>query len=201
MAGDCTHSRVLDVGSGDGWLLDELRPHEGYACDIAEQPNIRPEWDFQVQDVRNLSYPDESFDVVVASLLIIWFEELELAMQQMFRVMKAGGRLVIGLVHPYFYRMGMPDEEGNFVIYGDLSKPFKVSNLRIGGIAGPLTYFYRPFPEYINVCAKVGFRIREVLDWFLDMEEYVRNTQKGMNSNILRTGKVPMYSFIECCKE
>jgi len=199
--GDCTNLRLLDIGCGNGWLLDEAKPREGYACDIVEQPDVRGEWDFQIQDARYLSYPDNFFDVTVASLLLIWFEELDIAVKQMYRVTKPGGKAVITIVHPYFYRAGKPDDNGNFLISRDLSKPFKIENLRIGGLAGPLTYFYRPFTDYLNTCIRTGFRIQQVLDWFIDMEDYVRNTKNGMNSNIIRTGKVPMYSFIECGKE
>ncbi len=201
MIGNCTNARLLDIGCGDGWLLDEVRPREGYACDIVEQPDVRPEWKFEIQDIRYLSYPDGFFDVVVASLVLIWLEDVDLAMRQIYRVLKSSGKMVITLVHPYFYRMGEPNSEGNFVISKDLSKPFKMQDLKIGGVAGPLTYFYRPLPDYLNICASAGFRIRQVADWFVDMEDYVRKTKSGMGSKILRTGKVPMYCFIECGKE
>jgi SAM-dependent methyltransferase len=201
LIGNCADLRVLDVGSSDGWLLDDLRPREGYACDIVHQPNVASEWTFEIQDVRSLSYRDKFFDVVVASLLLMWIEEIDQAITEMYRVTKSGGKLVIGLVHPYFYRMGHPDAEENFVVSADLSKPFRIEGLRIGGVAGPLSYFYRPFPEYLNSCANAGFRIKQVLDWFIDMEDYRGKTLIGMGSDIRRTGKVPLYSFIECTKE
>jgi len=201
LTGNCADQRVLDAGSGNGWLLDELRPAEGYACDIVEQPNISKQWRFTVQDVRALSYPDNLFDVVVASLLLIWLEEIDTALREMHRVQRVGGKLVISLVHPYFYRMGELNPQGNFTISKDLSKPFRIEGLKIGGIAGPLTYFYRPFPDYLNACVRTGFQITKVLDWFIDMKDYEEKTLLGMDSNILRTGKVPLYSFIECKKE
>jgi SAM-dependent methyltransferase len=201
LIGDCAHLRVLDVGSGDGWLLDSIKPREGYACDVVDQPNISPDWTFRVQDVRSLSYPDKFFDVVVGSLLLVWLEDVDRAIAEMFRVTKPGGKMVLSLVHPYFYRTGSPDAKDNFVITRDLSRPFRVDDLRIGGIAGPLSYFYRPFPDYLNSCAEAGFRIHRVLDWFIDMEDYRERTLIGMDSEIRRTGKVPLYSFIECKKE
>lgn len=201
MIGDCSNAKVLDIGSGDGWLLDEIKPLKGYACDIVEQPKVRPEWNFEIQDVRYLTYPDEFFDVVVASLVLIWFEEVSLAVEQMCRVLKTGGKMIIVLVHPYFYRVGEPNSQGNFVISRDLSKTFKIQDLKIGGVAGPLTYFYRPLPDYLNICSRSGLRIRQIQDWFIDMKDYLRNIRSGMSSSILRTGKVPMYCFIECSKE
>ena len=199
--GDCSKKRLLDIGCGNGWLLDEAKPREGYACDITEQPDINPEWKFQIQDVRNLSYQDDFFDITVASLLLIWFKELDIAVKQMYRVTKPGGKAVIAMVHPYFYRVGNPDNNGNFIISKNLSEPFKIQDLKIGGIAGPLTYYYRPFTDYLNTCIRAGFRIKQVLDWFIDIEDYIQNTKNGMDSSIARTGKVPLYSFIECRKE
>jgi len=200
MIGDCSKLHLLDIGCGNGWLLDDAKPEKGYGCDIAKQSDFASEWDFQVQDVRKLSYSDNFFDVTVASLVLIWFEELDAALQEMCRVTKQGGKMVIATVHPYFYRVGRPEENGDFTIQRDLSKPFKMQNLRIGGIAGPLTYYYHPFTDYLNGCIKAGFKICKVLDWFLDMEDYLKNIDSGMRSSIARTGKVPVYSFIECEK-
>ncbi len=199
--GNCRKVRLLDIGCGNGWLLDETKPHEGYACDIVEQHDINPKWKFQIQDARDLSYQDDFFDITVASLVLIWFKELGAAVEQMHRVTKPGGKAVIVIVHPYFYRVGNPDNNGNFIISKNLSKPFKIQDLKIGGIAGPLTYYYRPFVDYLNICINTGFRIRQVFDWFVNMEDYVQNTKNGMDSSIVRTDKVPMYSFIECEKE
>ncbi len=201
MIGDCSDQRLLDIGCGDGALLLSLHPREGYACDIVDQPSFRADWQFTVQDARYLTYESDFFDVVVSSLSLMWFEELDEAVRQMCRVARPGGRAVTALVHPYYYRTGEPDADGNFVLRKDLSKPFRVEGLRIGGVAGPFTYYYRPFSDYLNAFAQTGFRICRVSDWFLDTEEYMKHTEGRIDAPVPRTGKVPMYSFLECIKE
>jgi SAM-dependent methyltransferase len=201
MAGDCSDARVLDVGCGDGWLLNELDPREGHACDIVHEPDLDPQWIFALNDIRDLNYENDSFDVTAASLVLMWFEELDLAVRELHRVTAPGGKVVISLVHPYFYRTGEPNEDGDFTVSHDLSQSLDIIDLKIGGSAGPFKYHYRPWPDYLNACVKAGLRIQEVRDWFIDMEDFAQNIQHGMMSDIPRTGKVPLYSFIECSKE
>lgn len=200
MLGDCTKARALDVGCGDGWLLDELHPREGFACDIVQEPGLNPVWTFALNDVRDLQYGNGSFDVVAASLVLMWFEELDRAVAELARVTTSGGKVVISLVHPYFYRTGGPDEDGDYTVCRDLSKPFEIVDLKIGGSAGPFTYYYRPLPDYLNACIKAGLRIQEVRDWFIDMADYQTHLADGMVSDVPRSGKVPLYSFIKCSK-
>ena len=201
MAGDCSDARVLDVGCGDGWLLNELDPREGHACDIVHEPDLDPQWIFALNDIRDLNYESDTFDVTAASLVLMWFEELDLAVQELHRVTAPGGKVVISLVHPYFYRTGNTNEDGSFTISHDLSRPCEVPNLQIGGKAGPFAYYYRPLPDYLNACVNAGLRIQEVRDWFINMEDFNQHILRGMHSDVERTGKVPLYSFIECSKE
>ena len=201
MAGACSDARVLDAGCGNAWLLNELSPREGHACDIVREPNLDSRWIFALDDIRDLHYENDTFDVVAASLVLMWFEELGQALREVARVTVPGGKVVISLVHPYFYRTGGPNKDGDFIVFRDLSQPFALPDLKIGGSAGPFSYYYRPLPDYLNACVAAGLRIQEVRDWFIDMADYEAHIERGMISEVQRTGKIPLYSFINCSKE
>lgn len=198
MAGACSDAKVLDAGCGDGWLLDALSPREGHGCDIARFADFPQRWALSQEDVRALSYPDAQFDVTVASLLLMWFPELDAALSQLHRVTKAGGRIVIALMHPYFYRTG--EANGNFIVNRGLSTPFVIEDHRIAGAVGPFPYHYRPLPDYMNGCIRAGLRIDEVADWYIDMDDYVERFGSERAGHIQRTGNVPMYTFIKCVR-
>ena len=200
LVGDCSSSSVLDVGCGSGWLLRVLHAKEAHQCDIVPPRTSSPgDPEFRLSDCRALNYESGSFDVVVASMLLMWIPELTKAVEEMFRVCKPGGKLVIALAHPYFYRTGEITEAGDFSLTRDLSMPFVIEDHRIAGLAGPLKYYYRPVETYINSMISCGWSIRQLREWFLDMVKYEKETQTT-HHQLYRTGKVPMYLFIECEK-
>jgi SAM-dependent methyltransferase len=201
MAGDCSDASVLDAGCGDGWLLDALLPREGHGSDIYRYEQFPTRWDFRRDDIRSLSYPEACFDVAVASLVLMWFPELDLALSELRRVTKPGGRVVIAIMNPYFYRTGEVDENGRFAVHRKLAAPFIIDNHHIADVVGPFVYHYWPLPDYLNACVRAGLTIEEVADWYLDMNDFIAHFGTDRPGNIRRTGDVPMYTFILCIKE
>ncbi len=199
LAGDCCNKVVLDAGTGNCWLFDHIRPRAAHACDIVAPENVPENVEFRQEDVACLSYRDACFDVLVAGLLIMFCRNIGKVLREFHRVTKPDGAVVISLVHPYFYRTGHVVADGGFLVVDDLSheRQFEV---RIGGDAGPFTYFYRPLPTYLNALADAGWRIVETRDWFIGMDEYARYLESGGRSNLRRTGRVPLYSFIKATR-
>jgi len=113
------NEKVLDVGCGGGLLLNEAArrlpkgkatgidiwaPHSGggnYALLMknAKAEGVADQIEFKQADVRNLPFEDESFDAIVSSgaLHHISHEmpDHEKAIQEMLRVLKPGGRIVL----------------------------------------------------------------------------------------------------------
>ena len=200
LVGDCHGKTVLDAGTGTGWLFEHIRPKEAHACDLVRPERLPEGVEFAQDDVHSLSYADNQFDLVVASLLLIYSRDLRKVLQEFHRVSRGGAQLVLSLMHPYFYRTGEIMPDGRFLLTEDLSRE-RQFDFRIGESVGPFKYFYRPLPIYLNALIETGWGIKETRDWFIDMNEYAERRSEGVKSNLQRSGKIPLYSFIKASKE
>lgn len=199
MLGRCNDKTILDAGTGTGWLFEHLCAKEAHACDLVQPRDLPQHVEFRQNNVCTLSYPDEQFDAIVASLLLMFCPALEKVLNEFNRVCRRNGALIVSLVHPYFYRTGAVISRGLFLLEHDLSVE-KQLEIRIGETVGPLAYFYRPYPMYLNALVEAGWQIQETNDWFIDMQEYTEYCKMGAKSNIRRSGAVPLYSFIRATK-
>jgi arsenite methyltransferase len=97
--------RVLDIGSGPGFLADEMAEEVGpegavHGVDpsesmlaIARRRESRVE--YAVGDALALPYDDEAFDAVVATQVYEYVPDMRAALAEARRVLRAGGRLLI----------------------------------------------------------------------------------------------------------
>ncbi|MBI4745399.1 MAG: class I SAM-dependent methyltransferase [Deltaproteobacteria bacterium] len=56
---------------------------------------------FQVADALNLPFPDESFDLILSNGLLCFLREPEKALMEMYRVLKPGGELAVGVLNKW----------------------------------------------------------------------------------------------------
>ena len=101
---------VLDAGCGTGNYTIELakRGADVIGIDSSEEmlnfarQKVKEERftaDFQVADALNLPFPDESFDLILSNGLLCFLTQPEKALIEMRRVLKPGGRLIIGVLN------------------------------------------------------------------------------------------------------
>lgn len=93
---------ILDVAGGTGTSANKLREYgvHAVAVDISEgMLNVGrqryPEVEFVWGSATDLPFPDDTFDAVTISFGIRNVEDVPLALREMLRVTKPGGRLVI----------------------------------------------------------------------------------------------------------
>jgi len=92
--------RVLEVGPGPGELSERMAKElqaDVVAIDVSprmvELCRARGV-DARVGDVQELAFADESFDLVVAAWVLFHPEDLDRALREIERVLRAGGRLI-----------------------------------------------------------------------------------------------------------
>lgn len=108
LAGTLDGLSVLDVGCGDGTLaLAVSRRHAGRVngCDPdtrmvtrahAQANREERHIDLAVARSQELPYADQSFDVVMCITVLTFISDPRIAVREMARVLRPGGRLVIG---------------------------------------------------------------------------------------------------------
>src|SRR5438105_4359123 len=100
--------RLLEVGCGPAPMVDELlaRNFEVHGIDVSPEMIRQAQYrmaghplarrcEFRVADVEHLPYGDASFDVVVAMGVIEYLPSYGRALQEMRRVLKPGGHVVL----------------------------------------------------------------------------------------------------------
>ena len=100
----------LDIATGTGDLaikaFKELKPHEVIGCDISdemmrigrqkvEKLGLADHIRFVHEDCEHLSFADGQFDVVMSAFALRNFEHLDKCLQEMHRVLRPGGCVVI----------------------------------------------------------------------------------------------------------
>lgn len=102
--------KVLDVGTGPGTLARGIARSfpllQVYGIDLSEdmiqlarqhtkRERVEERVHFDIGDVAHLPYPDHSFDVVVSTISMHHWHELEQPLRELQRVLRPGGRLWI----------------------------------------------------------------------------------------------------------
>lgn len=99
--------RVLDIGCGPGvmtgnvltrgWTYVGTDIAAGMIAEARRRFQDEPRAQFAVGDVGEINAPDATFDVVVAMGLVEYLSDEGVALQEMRRVLKPGGRLLVSL--------------------------------------------------------------------------------------------------------
>ena len=121
-------AKVLDLGCGTGPVLVELA-RRGFECtgmdyspdmlDFARQRMREAGFDdsrIQQGDCRKIPFADSSFDAVVCLGVISYVENYEVVLEQMRRVLKPGGLLVVSFRNKFNPVMSDPVALGKRVI-------------------------------------------------------------------------------------
>jgi ubiquinone/menaquinone biosynthesis C-methylase UbiE len=100
--------RVLDVGAGPGFLAAAMAEAVGAAGSVCgvdvsaplleiarSQMSDGRQLEFRQADALNLPYPHETFDAVVSTQVLEYIPDVDAALAESYRVLRAGGRVAL----------------------------------------------------------------------------------------------------------
>src|SRR6266567_3981354 len=105
-----SEGKVLDAGTGPGTLAREIARRQPqlqvYGIDLSEdmirlarehakREQLEERVHFAIGDVAHLPYPDHYFDLIVSTISMHHWYELEQPLRELYRVLRPGGRLWI----------------------------------------------------------------------------------------------------------
>lgn len=183
--------KILDLGCGYGFFTDYFRSIGANAVGIDGSEKMieiakerYPMADFSVMDItKPMDFENGSFDIVFSNQVFMDIENIDFVFSECGRLLKIGGILYYSIVHPAFYDgHWLKDENG----YGYAKaietyiEPYQFTN----EFWGETNHFHRPLSYYLNIAAKNGFMLKEVI-------EPVSYDGKNKNSDL------PLFFFAE----
>ena len=165
LAGDVAGRRILDAGCGSGPLFAALRDRGAIVTGFDSSTGmlelarrrLGDDADLQVADLgRPLPFPDNTFDDVIASLVLHYLQDWGPALAELRRVLRPGGRLIVAVDHPFAIH-GIQRQAGRKTDY------FATYNWTedwiMGGQTVPMSFWDRPLHAMTDAFTAAGFRI------------------------------------------
>jgi SAM-dependent methyltransferase len=148
----------LDVGCGNGSLVDFLAPVVRRACgaDIGIADDGISFFCSSIYELGSV-FPENTFDVVLVNLVIQWIERLDAAIAELNRVMRLGGHLVITLPTPTVTHTGYWQKTEKGYVFHVTERIPERKLVMLNRMVGPLWYFGRSLSELVTAFAAKGF--------------------------------------------
>jgi ubiquinone/menaquinone biosynthesis C-methylase UbiE len=165
LAGDVAGRRILDAGCGSGPLYAALRDRGATVSGIdlsagmleLARRRLGADADLQVADLADpLPFPDNSFDDVIASLVLHYLRDWGPTLAEMRRVLKPSGRLIASVNHPFLVNL-MHRQNGPRPDY--FERYTWTEEWAMGGQTAQLSFWNLPLHAMTDAFTAAGFRI------------------------------------------
>lgn len=174
---DFHDKKVLDLGCGYGW-------HCKYAIEngadyvlgtdisdkmltIAKEKNSDSRIDYQCIAMEDLTFPSETFDVVMSSLAFHYVKDFEALAANISQWLKKEGEFVFSVEHPVFTAYGTQDwyydEDGN-ILHFPVDHYYYQGKRDAVFLGEHVTKYHRTLTTYLNTLLQNGFEFQHIIE-------------------------------------
>ncbi|MDU1891258.1 MAG: class I SAM-dependent methyltransferase [Dysgonomonas sp.] len=207
MLPDFEGKRVLDLGCGFGWHC-QYAVNQGASSvtgvDISEKmlAVAREKTDKSINyicsPIEDISFPNESFDVLISSLAFHYIESFDSICKQVYSYLNKGGYFVLSVEHPVFTAYGSQDwyrdEKGN-ILHWPVDRYFEEGIRKANFLGEDVMKYHKTLTTYINGLVTSGFRITQLAE--PEPESKFIETNPEIKNELRR----PMFLIISAQKE
>ena len=175
MLPDLRGRRVLDLGCGYGWhcrYAAEQGALSVMGIDISEkmlekarQMSTDARITYRRMAMEDVSFPEESYDVVISSLALHYVEELQTLFVRIFHMLASDGQLVFSCEHPLFTAYGdqdwVRDAQGN-ILHFPLDHYFMEGRREALFLGERVIKYHHTLNAYLHGLIEAGFTLRDV---------------------------------------
>ena len=167
LSGNVRGKRVLDAGCGPGRHSKKLIAKGARLTGIdisSEMINIAREHcqnkgEFITADLALTKFAPGSFDLIIASLSLMYLKDIKPVFRNFSRWLRPRGRLIFSIYHPVRFLHKIPDF--------DFSKSRKVW-IHLDGCDVTVFNYYHPMEKYFGALTSNGFEIRKFVEPVLE---------------------------------
>ena len=174
---DFRGKRVLDLGCGYGWHCKYAADHQAKSVlgtDIsqkmlrrAEEINAAPQIEYRCAAMEDLSFPAQTFDVVLSSLAFHYVEAFEPLVGEISNWLTPGGSLVFSVEHPVFTAYGTQDwyyDEAGEILHFPVDNYYYEGRRDAVFLGERVVKYHRTLTTYLNTLLEHGCVLQHVIE-------------------------------------
>lgn len=177
MMPDFHGKRVLDLGCGFGWQCRyavEQGAKSVVGVDLSQKmlQDAREKTTSQLVEyvhmpIEDIDYPENSFDIVISSLVLHYIESFEDICQRINRCLIPGGDFVFSVEHPIFTAQGDQEwywDENGKPLHWPVDNYFKEGLREAIFLGEKVTKYHKTLTTYVNILIQCGFGIIKLVE-------------------------------------
>lgn len=193
---DFNGKRVLDLGCGFGWHCQYAIEHGASAVtgvDVSENmlTVAKEKTDTRIsyvhKPIEEITFEDESFDVVISSLALHYVESFEHICQKVAQCLVPNGDFVFSVEHPVFTAYGSQDwyyNEDGSIAHFPVDRYFYEGERTANFLGENVVKHHKTLTTYMQGLIKEGFEITGVVE--PQPSKHLLDTVKGMKDELRR---------------